>query len=173
LLEVKLYKSKWKAIKLLLLACPFIAASVYDLWYNTTMMPDWLSWLSLCFFGLAIPMGLFTFFDRRPQIIINETGIFDRLAYKDFINWNIIDDAYIVSVHGQHFICLIIKDEFKHLIPNKGKLKNLSLAMGFQELNINLGQVNIRDINKFGLFIIAMSKADNSTRNRLLKNGIN
>lgn len=132
-------------------------------------MPDYISWLGLCFFGLAIPLGLFTFFDPRPVIIINETGIFDRTAYKDYINWNIIDNAYIASVHKQDFICLIIKDEFKHLIPTK----KLSLAMGFQELNIHLGQVYIRDIDKFGQFIIAMSKADNSTRNRLLENGIN
>jgi hypothetical protein len=41
------------------------------------------------------------------------------MAYIDFINWNLIEDAYLVNVHNQKFICLIIDDAAIHLIKKK------------------------------------------------------
>jgi hypothetical protein len=166
--EIKLYKSKSKALWLMLLCCPFIAASVYDLWFYDDMMPNELSWLGLCFFGSGIPLGLLQIFDKRPQVIINETGIFDRTAYKDFINWNVITDAYITKVYSQEFICLIIKDEVKQYVKGKATLKKLSLALGFQELNISVGNLNINNTDKLAQFILAMSQAAPSNRHNLI-----
>ena len=166
--EIKLYKSRWKAIRLLLLASPFIALAIWDLKYNTSIMPDWVSWSCLGFFGLGIAVSLFNFFDRKPQIIINETGVFDRTAYKDFINWNIIDHAYWNTSFNQPFVCLIIKDEFKHLIQIKSKLKEVSLAMGYSEININLGPISNIEHEKLTALIINLAKADPAARARLI-----
>lgn len=152
----------------MLLCSPFIAFSVYDLWFDDSVMPNGLSWLCLCFFGLGIPLGIFQILDNRPQIILNETGIFDRTAYKDFINWNVITDAYIAKVHGQEFICLIIKNEVKQYVKGKAAMKKLSLALGFQELNINVGNLNINNTDQLAQFILAMSQADPTHRQNLI-----
>jgi hypothetical protein len=131
-------------------------------------MPSYLGWLCLCFFALGIPVSLFHFFDRRPQIIINEVGIFDRMAYIDFINWNLIEDAYLVNVHNQKFICLIIDDAAIHLIKKKKAMK-LSKQMGFQEINLSLGQIKINEM-KFMHFILAMAKANITEKQLLIDN---
>jgi len=128
-------------------------------------MPSYLSWFCLCFFGLCIPVSLFHFFDRKPQIVINEAGIFDRMAYTDFINWNLIKDAYLVDVHNQKFICLVIDDTAMHLIKKRKAMK-LSKQMGFQEINLSLGQIKIDEM-KFMSFILSMSNAS-STEKQLL-----
>jgi hypothetical protein len=154
----------------MLLSSPFIAFSVYDLWFND-VMPNAVSWLSLCFFGLALPIGIFILLDKRPQITVNSTGIFDRTAYKDFINWNIIDSVYLSEVHQQKFICLIVKAEFKHLIKRRGKLSKLNTTLGFQEINISISQLDMRDEERLAEFIVAMSQADLLEKNRLLKHG--
>ena len=131
-------------------------------------MPVWFSWFSLCFFGLGIPVAIFHLFDRRPQIIINEKGIFDRMAYKDFINWRLINDAYLVDVSKQKFICLVISDEAIQLLKKKTSFK-LSKQMGFQEINLSLGQIKI-DEKKFLGFILAMSKAESEDQGYLIEN---
>ena len=105
-----------------------------------------MAWLTICFFGMGIPISLFQLLDRRPQIIVSEIGIFDRTAHEDFINWEIIEDAYVVKVQQQTFICLVVPEEFEpstHKSRVKKRMAGLSKAIGFQELNISLGNVNV------------------------------
>jgi len=151
-----------------LLSLPFVLAAVWDLCIDTSIMPDVVSWLSLCFFGAGIPIGIYQLFDKRPKIIINEIGIFDRDAYTDYITWNSIADAYLTSVYQQKFICLVIKEEFKHLIKSKKPLKSLLLQLGFQEVNISLGPVGSVKENKLLNLILAMRNAEPAERINLL-----
>lgn len=83
--EIKLYKSPWRAIKLLLLSSVFVFGGIWLI--TSTDSPKWLGWMSIGFFGLGYPVGLFQLLDRRPQIIINELGIWDRTTKQDTINW--------------------------------------------------------------------------------------
>ncbi len=170
--EIKLYKSKKKALKLFLLAAPLIALGIWMIRRDDiTVTNRIMGWFATCFFGLAIPVGLFHLFDKRPQIIINEIGIYDRTTHDEFINWEIIKDAYPVNVYGQHFICLLVPDNFK---PSKRKGKfhktmaKVNEQLGAQELNIQLGQLDM-DTLKLTEFIIAMTRAEKSKKAALLK----
>lgn len=169
--EIKLYKSPKKAIRIILLTLPFVIIGIFminsDKYENIIM-----GWVSICFFGLGIPTGLFHLLDKRPQIIINEHGIFDRTAHKTFINWEIISDAYIVDVHKQTFICLILNDDIeiqKGKSRIKKKVEEFGEMMGFQKFNISLGQIKI-DAEKFREFILLMANADKSVRKQKLIN---
>ena len=133
-----------------------------------------MAWLCILFFGTGIPLGLFQLLDRRPQIIVNELGIFDRTIHQDFINWEIIHDAYLVSIHRQEFICLVVDEQFE---PSKAKsrftqkIAGISKAMGFQELNVNVGNVKV-NADKLLEFILAMRNAEQPKRETLLKNAL-
>jgi len=133
-----------------------------------------IAWSSILFFGLGYPVGLFQLLDRRPQIIINEIGVFDRTTHKDFINWEIIQDAYLAEVHGQKFICLVVDQHFEPS-TSKGKLgkkvAGLSKALGFQELNISLGNVQVNAV-RLTEFILAMRTAERPDRETLIKEAL-
>lgn len=167
--EYNLYKSRRKAVKLFLLSSLFVIAGVFLL--NQPNTSKFMAWSSILFFGTGIPLGLFQLLDRRPQIIINELGIFDRTIHQGFINWEIIHDAYLVSVHRQRFICLVVDEQFE---PSKAKgrfgqkMASLSKAMGFQELNINVGNVQV-DAERLLEFILAMRAADKPNRETLVR----
>src|ERR1700761_7703805 len=94
MLDIKLYKSQWQGIRLILLASIFVIPSLYDIITHNIQIPTGLSWFCLCFFGLGIPIGLFNLFDRRAQIIINENGIFWRPLPVSLIDWVSIKDVY-------------------------------------------------------------------------------
>lgn len=165
--EIKLYKSKQRAIRLILLCTPFVLIGIW-------MLADkpLIGWLSIGFFGLGYPLGIYNLFDKRPMIIINEIGIFDRSANSEFINWELIQDAYPININGQKFICLIINEKFK---PSRKKgviyrsTVKLNEAIGAQELNIHLGQIQKIDEIKLTEFILEMSKADKTTKAELIK----
>lgn len=166
--EYALYKSRPKAVKLLLLSCLFVVTGIFLL--NQPNTSKFGAWSCILFFGMGIPMGLFQLLDRRPQIIINELGIFDRTVHQDFINWEIIHDAYLVSVHKQKFICLVVDENFE---PSKAKGKfgqkmaSLSKAIGFQELNINVGNVQV-DAERLMELILSMRAAEKPDRETLI-----
>ncbi len=169
--EIKLYKSPWKALKLLALTILFVCVGAWIISKGNSISDRFWGWASVCFFGLGLPISIFNLFDRRPQIIINETGIFDRTIQADFIDWQLIKKAYPVNIYGQKFICLKLKGEFK---PSKKKnfirkkLAQLNVVLGYQEININLGQIRI-DVHKLTDFIIAMSKTIPAERNDRLE----
>ncbi|TDQ24020.1 hypothetical protein DFQ07_2559 [Tenacibaculum caenipelagi] len=131
-----------------------------------------IGWSCIGFFGLAYPLGIYNLLDRKPMIIINEIGIFDRSTNQDFINWELIHDAYPINISGQKFICLIIDEKFKPL-RKKGRLykstDKLNEAIGAQELNIHLGQIQKIDEIKLTQFILQMSRADKNTKTELIK----
>ena len=169
MMEYKIYKSPWKAIKLLAGCSLFVAAGFFIL--TAGKANPVMAWLTIGFFGLGIPIGLFQLLDRRPQIIVNEIGIFDRTAHKDFINWEIIQDAYIAKIQQETFICLVVPEEFEpssHKSRFKKRMAGLSKAIGFQELNISLGNVNV-DAERMAEFILAMRSAEKVNRQSLIK----
>ena len=138
--EFRLYKSRWKALRLLLGCAVFVAMGIVLVARGST--PPWGAWACIGFFGLGVPVSIFQLLDRRPQIIVNEFGVFDRTTHHEFINWAIIRDVYLVEMHRQKFICLVVDEAFE---PSRRKSKfqqgmaKLSKDLGFQELNISLG----------------------------------
>jgi hypothetical protein len=170
--EVRLYKSPGKAIKLLLGCAAFVAMGAVLL--RTPDTPKWVAWSSIGFFGLGIPLAVYQLLDRRPQIVINEVGIFDRMAHQDFINWEIIQDAYLIEVHKQPFLCLVVDEAFEPS-RTKGRFRRsvarLNKELGFQELNITLGYVNV-DIERLAAFILTMRTATMPERTFLVKQAI-
>jgi hypothetical protein len=170
--ELRLYKSPWKAAKLLLGCAAFVAIGC---WMLTRLdAPQWVAWASIGFFGLGIPVSLFQLFDRRPQIIVNDVGIFDRTTHHEFINWEIIRDVYLAEINRQAFICLVVEEAFEPS-RQKGKfrqqLASLSKGLGFQELNISLAFVRI-DALRFAQFVQAMRNAAPPEREALVRKAI-
>ncbi|MBJ6110206.1 hypothetical protein JAO73_14380 [Hymenobacter sp. BT523] len=170
--EFRLYKSRRKALRLLLGCGAFVALGIFLAVRGAT--PPWGPWVCIGFFGLGLPLSLFQLLDRRPQIIVNEFGVFDRTAHHEFINWEIIQSAYLVQMHRQQFICLVVDAAFEPS-RRKGKFQQgmakLGKDLGFQELNISLGYIDV-DPRRFAAFILAMRGAAPPKRETLVKNAI-
>lgn len=170
--EFRLYKSRWKALQLLLGGAVFVGLGCFML--SRPNAPRLVAWASIVFFGFGVLVSIFQLLDRRPQIIVNEFGVFDRTTHHEFINWEIIRDVYLAETNGQQFICLVVDEAFE---PSRRKSKfkqsmaNLSKGMGFQELNISLGFVNI-DAMRFAEFILAMRGARPAEREEMVQKAI-
>ncbi len=166
--EYKIYKSPWKAIRLMLLCSIFVVPGIF---FHSSSENQWIEWMCICFFSLGYLVGIYQLLDRRPQIIVNEIGIFDRTLHMDFINWGIIQDAYIASVQRQKFICLVVDEKFE---PSRKKgsaykfFADVSKEMGFQELNLAVGFTDI-NASKFLEFILAMRTAKQTDRKFLIE----
>jgi hypothetical protein len=164
--EIRLYKSPWKAIRLILISTPFVALGIYVLVRSDSSA--WVGWLNICFFGLVYPLALFQIFDRRPQIVINKSGICDRSNRLGIIKWEIIKNAYLIDIYRQKFICLVVDEENK---PSKKKGRFYNLLAGFsetiggQEVNLSVGPLKV-DANKLLKFILEVIQAEKSGQDK-------
>jgi hypothetical protein len=166
--EINIYKSRWQAIRLMLLCSIFVVPGI---WMVSTNGGNWLVWPSILFFSMGYPFGLYNLLDSRPQIILNSVGIYHREAHREFINWELIQDAYIVEVHKQQMLCLVVPPDFE---PSKRKgkiaqqLGGITRAMGFQELTLPLSTANVKPMKLLQL-VMLMKEAAPATRRNLLR----
>lgn len=170
--ELLLYKRRGKALWLLLGSATFVALGIWLL--SLPDAPALVAWLCICFFGLGLPISIFQLADRRPQIILNEVGIFDRTIYPDFINWEVIQDAYLGEVQDQSFICLVVDEEFepsRHRGAWRRSMAQLNKGLGFQELNVNTAWAQV-DAARLTELILAMLAAEKPERTFLVEKAI-
>jgi hypothetical protein len=168
-MEVKLYKSPLRALKLIMLCSVFVGGGIY-LIMKSHALPV-VGWLNIGLFGLGYPLSLYHLFDRRPQVIINETGIFDRTTYDGFINWEVIYDAYPLDLAGEKFVCLAVDERFEPALK-KGKFGHtmwrINKKIRAQELSISLDKVSV-DERKLAGLIKDMIRATPATRQPILE----
>jgi hypothetical protein len=172
MLEFRLYKSPKKVATMMLGSSAFVVLGIYLLTKPTT--EPWKAWVCIGFFSLGILAGLYQILDRRPRIIINELGLFDRTTHHEFINWELIQDVYLAEMQRQQFICLVVDAAFEPSRKQgrfKRELAGLNKGMGFQELTIWLGSVDI-DAQRFAEFILAMRGAVPPERDALVQKAI-
>ena len=127
-----------------------------------------MGWFITCFFGLGIPVGLFQLLDRRPQIIINESGIWDRTTNQDEVKWEQIQGAYPLNIFGQKFISLVVDDTFVFRTKQYKWAAKINERIGAQKLNLHLGQLKI-DENELINFLQEMTETQRENRRTIMK----
>jgi len=125
---------------LLLVACAFVAAGVMIFIKGD---PDGrlIAIACIAFFGACALVFAWQLFDRRPRLVFDDIGVFDRTLGVGRIPWEEIEDAAWVTLQGNHFICLALRDEapwIAKLGPLQRKLVAANRALGFSGLNLNL-----------------------------------
>jgi len=167
--EIKLFKTTKKGLKIIGMTIPFVVIGIWMITqepYGTTNYI--VGWLCTCFFGLGIPVGLFQTFDKRPQIIINENGIWDRTTKQPEIKWEEIIEAYPLDIAGQKFISLVTVDTYVLTKEPYEWASKINEEIGAQKLNLSLGQINIDECDLTNL-INELSKADKRERRKLIQ----
>ena len=109
--ELKLYKSNSKGFKILALSLPFVLIGIWMISEKQSGTFDYyMGWFITSFFGLGIPISIFTLLDKRPQIIINENGIWDRTTKQKEIKWEQIKESYLIDIYNQKFISIVVDE---------------------------------------------------------------
>lgn len=134
-------RSKRKYIRHLVVVGVFAAIDVFMIMRGSSPGELYGGWFGLLCFGSSGLVFMRELRDSRPRIIINELGIEDRKLGVGLIPWSEITGAYIKSVKGNDFICLLLRNPemWTHkLRPTAQKLRKANRALGFSELNLVL-----------------------------------
>lgn len=170
MIELKLYKSSWKGIRIIALCLPFVIIGIWMISEKQKETFDYfMGWFITSFFGLGIPLGIFALVDKRPQIKINENGIWDRTTKQNEIKWEQITESYIIDIYNQKFISIAVDETYVLKKSIFTRINKLNKYFGAQELNINLSQVKI-DVNKLADFINKIRITEKSERKNLIRN---
>lgn len=167
--EIQLYKTSTKGLKLIGMTIPFVILGIWMINKEPIETFDYIiGWIGICFFGLGIPIGIFQTFDKRPQIKINENGIWDRTTRQDEIKWEQITKAYPLDIFNQKFISIVADKTFVFKKKQYKWAERINKKVGAQHLNLHLGQINI-DVNKLTELINELSKAKKEDREKIIQ----
>jgi hypothetical protein len=167
--EILLYKKPTKALKIILLSSPFVAIGFWMLDRDNSLYDNFMAYASIIFFGFGILVGLFHLVDRRPQIRIDEKGIWDRTTKREKIDWKFIKTANSIKIHSERFIALKLDEEYEKGIKQYKWAATITEPYGAEKINISISQVSI-DLNEFASFIRKMSKLTEVERKEEIKN---
>ena len=163
--EIKLYKSRWKGIKLIALTLPFVIIGFWMISKEQNGTFDYImAWICVSFFGIGILIGIFNLLENSARIIINENGILDRTLKQGIIKWEQIIEAYPLDIQNQKFIAIVVDETFEFKKRQYKWAENLNKLVGAQKLNLNLSQIEINE-NKLSDLI---NKIANSEKNERL-----
>ena len=166
--DIKFYNAPWKSLKLIAASSLFVILGIWILTKaNNGVFDKIMGWIGIIFFSLGIIVGLFQLLDRRPQIIINEIGIWDRSLKLDLIKWESIQNAYKITIFKQIFISLKIDKDYQIKVRQYKWALSLQKAVGAQKFNLKLSGLRINQ-NKLLDFIKAMIKADIEQKRELI-----
>lgn len=167
--EIKLYKTTAKGLKIIGMCLPFVAIGIWMIIDNPYGSTEYImGWFGTCFFGFGLPIGLFQTFDKRPQILITEKGIWDRTTNQGEVKWEQIIEAYPLDIHGQKFISLVTDNTFVFKKKPYKWAAKINEFVGAQNLNLHLGQINIDEIELTN-FINKLSQQSIDERRKTIK----
>ncbi|MFD2696978.1 STM3941 family protein [Mesonia sediminis] len=167
--QIKLYKRNLKGLKIIGMSLPFVVGGVLMIIQEPTESTNYImAWICTCFFGMAIPIGIFHTFDKRPQIIISENGIWDRTSNQDEIKWEQILDTYPLDLFDQKFISIVADETFKFKKKPLKWVEKINNEIGVQNLNLNLSQINI-DAVKLNELLQKLINSDKKERTLIIQ----
>ncbi|QWP78407.1 hypothetical protein J5226_08450 [Lysobacter sp. K5869] len=133
--------SRGKYAWLLLICSAFVAIGALIVLRAPGLVAFLIGGASIVFFGGGAVLFAFQLIDRRPRLICDDEGLYDRALGIGVIPWRDIVDAQLHSVRGHPFVCLRLRNPehwLAKLSPRRQRLVGFSQRFGFGALNVTL-----------------------------------
>jgi len=108
--RVVIYKSQKKAIVIMVSSMLILLAGYLLLQYTGKGV---VGWSLIIVSGLILILGIGTWFDRKPQIILTSQGITETSNIREEIEWDAIRQVDEFFYRGQSFIRLLVDRNYK------------------------------------------------------------
>lgn len=165
--KVVIYKSKSKAFTFIIASLMLVVAG----WLFLEIPgKDVVGWSFVILSVLCLVFGVGTYFDKKPYIILTESGITEVSTIRDEVEWEAIlhvDDFYY---RGLYFVRLLVDRDYKPASFRPSwfyRFDKLYEKEGFKAIYIRVGFYQVNSIKLAG-FIRRMIAADAEKRIELL-----
>lgn len=165
--RIVIYKSRKKALVIILLGLVLIVAGWLMVRYIDKEVVGW-SFIILS--GFCLVLGIGTWVDRKPSLILTPTGITDVSGIREEIEWHAIRQVDESFYRGQYFIRLLLDRGYKPQLLRPtwfARFDRMYEREGVKALFIRTG---LLEVNSFQLFqfINQMIKSNPIKRKELL-----
>lgn len=167
MLQKEIYRSRKKATALTLAGFVMGLAGGLVFIYTTENLLGWCLTIAALF---ILILGISSFFDRKPQIILTERGITEPYSIREEIEWDAIISVDDLFFRGQNFVRLVVGREYKPALLQPGwfwRLDRMYERGGLKAMYIKVSNLDVNSMQLAG-FIARMVKATPAGREKLL-----
>jgi hypothetical protein len=111
----------------------FASSTFHDSIFNSPTLIRISGISSILFFGTCFIILLKKIGDKKPGLIINNTGIFDNSSgvSAGYISWNDVEEIKLVKIFDQKFLMIMVNnpEEYIQRQTSLGKRKTMSLNL--------------------------------------------
>lgn len=165
--RIVLYKSGKKAIGVILIALLLAVGGWLLLRYTGKEV---IGWSFIILSGLCLILGIGTWVDKKPVLILTTNGITDLGGIRQEIEWEAILRADESFFRGQYFVRLLLDRNYKPELVRPTwflRFDRLYEREGLKAIFIRTGMLEVNAI-KLCRFIDKMIKSDPARRAELL-----
>jgi hypothetical protein len=129
-----------------LMCLAFVAIGVLMVTFAKDSSAVWFGWMGVAVFGVFFASALRFTLDRRPRLILDENGLFDRRLGLGIIRWEDIEGAFLGSYARVDFIGLSLRNEDEYrrrLLIVRRLLYSANRPLGFPYFLVNLGAIEV------------------------------
>lgn len=165
--RIVLYKSGKKAIGVILIALLLAVGGWLLLQYTGKEV---IGWSFIILSGLCLILGIGTWVDKKPVLILTTNGITDLGGIRQEIEWEAILRADESFFRGQYFVRLLLDRNYKPELVRPTwflRFDRLYEREGLKAIFIRTGMLEVNAI-KLCRFIDKMIKSDPARRAELL-----
>jgi hypothetical protein len=156
---INLYRWRWKAVWVMLLASLFVVPIGYDISHGNC---SFFNWFAPCFFGLSYPIGIYILIDPRVHLSISKDEIESITAGK--VKWEEIADSSggtgRSSMIYLYVLCTPEKEDKPQAYGEEEEPYATMLCIGTNEFNA--------DHKELYLLVQRLIKADSTVREEIL-----
>ncbi len=151
---ITIKNSVFKSFAYFLISLFSLGLSLIFFYFPGEPIFNYLGGFGLFFFGFLTLALVGQIFDRRPRLIIDSEGIYDRTLQSGVIDWYDIRNVYLQKIGESRFVCLDLENEEKYL-PQDYQEKKKTIAvkkyLSMETVNINIDGLNIDEEELIGI----------------------
>jgi len=144
--RIIIFKSRKKAWIIILAG--FLLSGISMLWF-VYANDDFLGWVLLISAALVLVLGIGNFSDKKPQIVVTETGITEPYAIKEEIEWDAILQVDEFFFRGQGIVRLLLPLHYQRALPSHSwfwRLNRIYEKQGFKAMYIRTNGLEINSV---------------------------
>jgi len=140
---IQIYNKPIKVLPYCVISIAFVSIGIWLMLTSKDASNFYIGLAALCFFGLCLGVSIYVLFDKSPQIVLSEKGIWNKQVKLSVIHWENIQNVATVRVFAQAFIAIKVNESIAATVKQPKWISQFNQALGAETINFSASSLSV------------------------------